>query len=75
MVHESIRVDDQFIRQTLDPLGNNRLSELFRVGFILWNFYVLPVRVVDWVRFYVPPDFYVFFFSFFNNIYEQLTTN
>ena len=52
------RVDDRFIHQTLDPLGNNHLLELFRVGSTWWIFYyVLPFKVVDWVRFYVPPVF------------------
>jgi hypothetical protein len=57
-------VDDRFICQTLDLIGYNRLLELFRIGSTLWIFFdVLPVRVVDCVRFYVPLVFmYIFRF-------------
>jgi len=33
-------------------------------GYLLFYFFVLPIRVVDWVRFYVPPMLFCYF-SFF----------
>ena len=47
MVRSQLRVHDRFIRQTLDPLDNNCLLELFRLDPLGGSFFILPARVVD----------------------------
>lgn len=66
MVRDLIRVNDSFIRQTLDPIGYNCLSELSRVESTLWVFFLMfcPLGLLTGSSF-TSPSFYVIFFFFF----------
>ena len=70
MVREAIRVDDRFIRQSLDPL------ELFRVDSICFFFYVCPLGLLTGSGFMSPQfflcNFSLFFLIIFMNNWQQI---
>jgi len=74
IVSDSISCWPSIHSPNLRPVFNcyNCLGLIPLCGYLFFTFFcfVLPVRVVDWVRFYVPPVLFCNFFLFFfiNNI-------
>ena len=80
MIRDPFYVDSRFIGQLIDPIGARKrcLLVLTKVESSVLLFLVLiPVRVDSihlnsQVQVLCPPSF-MYFFSFFNNIYNHLT--